>query len=85
MQKGTHQKLFILGTGRHIVELSGLDDLAVDLKLSLRSLQNELLNGVRGDQPENSDFLLLTDSMRSIMSRQIWEQMKRLRTDLSCA
>jgi hypothetical protein len=64
----TYQQRFVLGTSSHIIEFSSLNDLSIDLELLLRTSKHELFDGIGRDQTENSDFLLLTDTMRTAIS-----------------
>lgn len=61
----TYKQRFVFGTGGDIVEFTGLDNLAVNLELLLRSSQDELFDSIGRDESQHPDFLLLTDTMGS--------------------
>ncbi len=60
-----------LFVGGLVVELSGLDNFAVHVKLELGTLQNLLFDGVGTDQSQNANLVLLTDTMGTILSLKI--------------
>jgi hypothetical protein len=87
VQLGTHQEGLVLCTRRDLVKLSGLDDFTVNLKLSLRSGQDQLFHRASRDQAQDPDLFLLTDTMRTIVCQLIrttWSQANR-HTDLELA
>jgi len=67
----THEQSFVLGRRGDIVEFTSLDDFSVNLQFLLRTLQDQLFDSVRRDKSQNSDFLLLTNTMRTILRLQI--------------
>ena len=64
----TYQELFILFTGRLFVEFTSLNDFTVQLELLLRTFEDDLFDGAGRDQTQDSDLLLLTNTMRTATS-----------------
>jgi hypothetical protein len=64
----THQQRLILRARRHVVEFTGLNDLAIQFELLLCPLEHKLLHRLGRDEPEHSDLFLLTDTMRTEVS-----------------
>ena len=54
-----------------VVELSSLNDLAIDRKLLMSASKNDFFDGALRNETEDSDFLLLSNTMSSILGLQI--------------
>jgi hypothetical protein len=67
----TDEKGLLLSSRRLVIELSGLDNLSVDGELPLSGSKDVFLDRLVGDETEDLDDLLLTDSMGSILGLQI--------------
>lgn len=63
-----------LMAGGLLIEHAGLDDLLVNIQFVLSSSQNFLLHTVDGAKTKHTHFVLLTNTMSSVLSLQVLEE-----------
>lgn len=61
----THQKALPFLCGGVPIKFTSLDNLPIQRELALGDFDDPLLHGTRGNKTEDTDLLLLTDTMRS--------------------
>ena len=66
-----YQELLLLLLGRFVVETTGLNDLIVDVELVPRTCEHRLLDTLLRDEPQDTDDLGLTDTMRTVLCLEI--------------